>query len=169
MSKIAQNLSQRIFGKLTVVRRVNGARVPWLCRCACGKKHIVSSSNLLNGTTKSCGCLAHIPHPKQVESATIHGHHKGGKASITANSYDAAKQRCTNSNRPNYYQYGGRGIEFRFKSFEHSLTILGERPSSKHSIDRIDPNGHYEEGNVRWATNSLQQRNKRSRNEFVKL
>lgn len=45
-------------------------------------------------------------------------------------------------------------------SFERFLADVGRRPSTSHSIDRIDVNGHYEPGNVRWATSREQQRNK---------
>lgn len=71
----------------------------------------------------------------------------------------AAKYRCTNPNGPDYVRYGGRGIEFRFSSFEEFLDALktednptGLRPSPELTLDRIDNDGHYEIGNVRWAT-----------------
>ena len=77
-----------------------------------------------------------------------------------------AKQRCTNTSLPCYKNYGGRGIEFRFDSVEQAtdwvIEHIGYRPSSKHSIDRIDVNGHYEAGNLRWATSKEQANNKRA-------
>jgi hypothetical protein len=45
-------------------------------------------------------------------------------------------------------------------SFEAFLSDVGWKPSPEHSLDRIDVNGNYEPGNVRWATRSEQAYNK---------
>lgn len=75
--------------------------------------------------------------------------------------YRNAKSRCENSRSQAWHNYGGRGIEFRFASFEHFIGVLGNRPSDEHTLDRINNNGHYEPGNVRWASRVEQQRNTR--------
>jgi len=76
-------------------------------------------------------------------------------------SYAGAKSRCTNPKTVGYHRYGGRGIEFRFNSFEQFFEVLGPKPTPKHSVDRYpDYNGHYEPGNVRWATTEEQATNK---------
>jgi hypothetical protein len=77
-------------------------------------------------------------------------------------SYYAARQRCLNPKDARYVDYGWRGIEFRFQSFEQFFAVLGERPSGL-LLGRINNNGHYEAGNVKWATRSEQQRNQRPR------
>lgn len=77
----------------------------------------------------------------------------------TKSCYFSAKGRCQNPNNLGFHRYGGRGIEFRFKSFEEFHAEMGDRPTLKHSIDRIDNDGHYESGNVRWATQTVQARN----------
>lgn len=73
--------------------------------------------------------------------------------------YQAAKDRCTNpnSNRPQYQQ---KGIKFLFVAFDEFYKALGPRPSKDHSLDRINNDGHYEIGNIKWSTREEQQRNK---------
>jgi hypothetical protein len=76
--------------------------------------------------------------------------------------FENARARCNRLTHPRYKDYGGRGIQFRFKSFEEFLAELGPRPSPQHSPDRFPNNdGHYEIGNVRWALSKEQQANTR--------
>lgn len=72
--------------------------------------------------------------------------------------------RCEDRGTESYPRYGGRGIGVckRWReSFAAFAADMGMRPSPKHSIDRINPNGNYEPGNCRWATPKEQARNKR--------
>lgn len=77
--------------------------------------------------------------------------------------FSGAKQRCTNPKNKSYIHYGGRGIEFRFKSFSQFLKHVGKKPSPKHSLDRVKNDGHYEVGNVRWSLPNMQGANQRKR------
>jgi hypothetical protein len=78
--------------------------------------------------------------------------------------YIGAKRRCSDPNVDLFKYYGGRGIEFRFASFEEFYAELGDKPEPKHlySIDRFPNNGNYEPGNVRWATSEQQNNNRRA-------
>ena len=55
-----KDLSGFTFGRLRVIsptkERVNG-HIVWECECSCGEKKKVTSRNLLNSATRSCGCL----------------------------------------------------------------------------------------------------------------
>jgi hypothetical protein len=65
---------------------------------------------------------------------------------------------------PGWKDYGGRGISMCSEwsdSFDSFLAHVGPRPSDRHSLDRIDNDGNYEPGNVRWATRKEQQANRR--------
>jgi len=75
--------------------------------------------------------------------------------------YNNAKARCTNRRDKSYHNYGGRGIRFLYKSFPQFIADIGNKPSPKHSLDRIKVNGHYRVGNCQWSLGSDQQKNKR--------
>ena len=74
--------------------------------------------------------------------------------------------RCYNPNHESWPLYGGRGIrvcDSWKNSFHAFLADMGHPPSDDHSLDRYpNMNGHYEPGNVRWATAKEQSRNRRS-------
>jgi hypothetical protein len=89
--------------------------------------------------------------------ARTHGMH--GTPEYVA--YRSARKRCINPKTYNYKNYGGRGIEFRFESFGEFFAEVGPRPSPDHSIDRINNDGHYIAGNLRWSTRTEQMRNRR--------
>jgi hypothetical protein len=79
--------------------------------------------------------------------------------------------RCTNDNFPQWKDYGGRGIrvcnQWRY-SFTTFLRDVGPRPSAKHSIDRINNDGNYEPGNVKWSTKKEQNSNQRRSPKYRK-
>jgi len=79
-----------------------------------------------------------------------------------ASAYNSARNRCTNVSNKDYLKYGGRGVEFRFISFTDWAKELGPKPSPLYSVDRINNEGHYEIGNVRWATDKQQAINRRT-------
>ncbi len=79
-------------------------------------------------------------------------------------SYARAKRRCKEGA---HHHRAYANVEFRFKNFEEFFAELGPRPDGC-SVDRIDPLGHYEPGNVRWATVLQQAANRLPRNYWIK-
>jgi len=54
------DLNGRVFGRLTIIERVNNNKygnTMWLCKCGCGKEKVIPAARLINGDTRSCGCL----------------------------------------------------------------------------------------------------------------
>ena len=82
------------------------------------------------------------------------------------------KQRCFDTNASNYKNYGGRGITIyepwldNPKDFFDFVSQLPHYGEEGYTLDRIDNNGNYEPGNLRWATRKEQSRNTR-RNHLV--
>ena len=90
-----------------------------------------------------------------------HGYGKHIRYEPEYQAFHDAKYRCKSPSHKDFRNYGGRGIEFRFRSFKQFFNHIGPRPSAPYSLDRINNDGHYEENNVRWATPKEQATNKR--------
>ena len=76
----------------------------------------------------------------------------------------AAKQRCENTNDPEYRNYGARGIRFCFPSVTAAGLYLIEQyglPDRSLELDRIDTNGDYAPGNLRFVTRKENLSNRR--------
>lgn len=123
-----------------------------LCECGCGQpatKRFVSGHN------------ARVSHGMR-----SHGMHKTRTYGIWHGMID----RCANRNNKSWRLYGGRGISVceRWLKFENFLADMGERPNGL-SLDRRDPDGNYEPGNCRWATQEQQSNNKRTCHQITAL
>jgi len=148
------------FGRLVVVKDLGGVfgTTRAECICDCGHKVVVTAKHLRSGVTTSCGCYG-----KEMAIASRRKH--GLSRSPEYDTWCHMKRRCLIPKDKNYYNYGGRGISVYpewVSSFSAFLSSVGNRPSEFHSLDRIDVNGNYEPGNVRWATVDVQANNKRN-------
>lgn len=165
-----RNLAGLKFGRFTVLRfaMIRGNRnAYWVCRCDCGIEKAVGSRHLMNGRTKSCGCLNREYAARAGRANRTHGRTGSTEYRIWA----AMLQRCGNPNSPRYEDYGGRGITVcsRWNSFSSFYADMGPRPSKHLSLDRIKNHLGYYPGNCRWATRSQQHRNSRRQLHWIEF
>ena len=151
------------YNKLTAIKELgtNKSRHKmYLFKCECGNDKVATAINVRANRVKSCGCLSK----------------KHGKFGTNIYSVWAGmKSRCYYEKNENYPNYGGRGIKVcdRWKnSFENFYKDMGDKPSAKHQLDRIDNDGDYDPSNCRWVTpseNCLNRRNKENKTGFKNI
>lgn len=141
------------FGLWTVESKASKGR--WTCRCECGVSRSVRATDLKNGRSRMC---------RQC-SAEVSNKSHGMRSTSEYNTWMHMIQRCHNSNNKDYRHYGGRGIQvcdLWRESFEAFFLSIGPKPSPEYTIERLDTDGNYEPGNVKWATRQEQVLNQRS-------
>lgn len=166
---IPKDFTGQTFNRLTVLSfhgKTKSGNSVWKCKCTCGNTSNVIGSLLINGGTKSCGCL--VGELSKIRNAT-HGYTRVGNHAPEYNAWESMKRRCYKTADNRYHRYGARGItvcERWLEGFENFIEDMGCKPTSEHSLDRIDNDKNYEPLNCRWATDPQQRRNK-STNRWI--
>jgi len=166
-----------IIGEWTVIEKCSykyaNKMTMWKCKCSCGTIKDVREYYLKSGLSKSCGCKMGN---KVSNTNTIHGDSggKNGKAHYLYTTWSGIIQRTTNKEERAYFWYGARGIKMyepwikNYTMFRDWILLnIGERPVDT-SLDRINNDGNYEPGNLKWSTRVEQANNRRMRKKLSK-
>ena len=162
------DLSGKKFGRLTVIRFLkpeerDGKRHTWLCQCDCGKTVQVEGSRLIDGHTRSCGCLiadfiGNLNKKYKHTSRRLYTVYKG------------MLTRCYNKKHREYHNYGKRGIvvcqewldDFdNFAEWAYENGYKDDADFHECTLDRKNVDEGYNPTNCRWVTNQVQQNNRR--------
>lgn len=166
--KRARDLTDLTFGRLTVIEFAGYSEhreLMWRCECKCGTLVAVRGSELTRNDrpTHSCGCIrAELNKTRPI----THGRTKERIYAVWAAMID----RCYEPSHSHYPHYGRRGIsvysvwKIYFQSFYDHMSTLPHFGEKGYTLDRIDNDGNYAPGNVRWATRSQQARNTQRNN-----
>lgn len=168
------DLSGKKFGRLTVVEFERIKTFPsgktcavWRCLCDCGNIISVRSNTLKEGHTTSCGCFQKEQLAKRIRRVGKANAIHGMEGTKIYHVWRGIKNRCLNPNSDHYKSYGGRGIlmcdewKNNFQAFYDYVSKLAHFNEENYTIDRIDVNGNYAPGNVKWSTSKEQARNRR--------
>lgn len=131
----------------------------YICDCSCGTKGFHTRVDAIqSGATVSCGCWS-----KENNGMRTHGMYKTRVYKI----WGYIIGRTTNPNHHAFKEYGGSGIGVSedWRDFNTFYEDMGEPPSKKHSIDRIDGSKGYCKENCRWTIASVQAKNQKKRNK----
>lgn len=158
------------WGSLVVIEKIERGKETYLnicikrrrgavfkVRCDCGVI-LEARGDQLHSSAKRCCCTAGCPF-------SVHFIKHGRRFTPEYNCWRNMKRRCLRPHDKNYHHYGGRGITICptwVDNFSKFYLDMGSRPSSKHSIDRIDVNKGYSKENCKWATKSEQMYNRRT-------
>lgn len=152
-------IAGEVFGRWTVIEEVEphytsggGKKRLIKCLCECGAIGTPRLAEIRNGKSSSCGCFK-LETMRRIKSKKVDG--AASKYHPLYKTWRGMRERCSNPRNKGWQWYGGRGIrvcERWQKSFADFAADVGNKPSPKHTLDRVQVDGDYSPDNFRWAT-----------------
>lgn len=138
------------------------------CLCDCGGSVVAHYSSITQGIRKSCGCLWISARDNHNNNYKDNGRTHGLSNHPLYGTHKMMINRCQNTEASDYYRYGEIGVtvsdewsEPDGKGFLNFISDMGERPTPKHSVDRINNKKGYSKENCKWSDKTVQQVNKK--------
>lgn len=158
--RIPEDFTGRRYGLWTVTGFSHSTKSRmryWRCRCDCGTERVVSGPDMKRGGTTGCGCT-------RVLSNARHGHSTTSETSPEYRTWGRMIQRCTNPRHESYPNYGARGITVcdAWLDYRRFFADMGQKPSPKHSLERVNNELGYSKENCIWSTHQSQINNRRT-------
>jgi hypothetical protein len=159
------------FGLLTALEDGIASDSQPLCRCECGTEKRLLARNLRRGLSRTCGCSRYAV---VMAAAAANRTHGLSKHPLYLTWYNMV-YRCHGPKALEYADWGGRGIAV-YEPWRSDVAAfidwievnIGPRPAGRYlsgqpfyTIDRIDVDGNYVPGNLRWADKKTQAENRR--------
>lgn len=155
-----------VLDKRTELNASGNPRAFLKVKCSCGKVYEIDRGNVTKAKHPMCrGCRG------------TGGKAEDGHKHPLYRTWCGMLNRCYRDTTQHYSRYGGRGITVcdRWRGershnellgsvdgFKNFCADMGDKPTTRHSLDRIDNDGPYEPGNCRWATPEEQYENSTS-------
>lgn len=139
--QVYADIKGQTFYYLTAEERIVGGEGKWLCKCVCGNYTRAKHDSLVKGKHKSCGC-------KYQELKLAYGKH--GRGSRVA-AYDKTYAAWTNMTQAKHSGQKVKRCE-RWQDFNNFIEDMGEVPSEKHILVRLDLEKEFSPENCKWMT-----------------
>lgn len=166
-TKNFKNLKNSRFGKLVAIKPVGRTRtgvIEWECKCDCGNICVITSSNLSQKCTISCGCYRRDINKKEYGESSINRVYRRYKSSAKERNLEfcLTLEEFKNLCKENCIYCGSAPLNFQKSEYNNGNFIYN-------GIDRVDnTQGYLNTNTVSCCKNCNKAKDVMSKEEFLK-